>query len=58
MCCTCEDLKRRYPLANMTVGLLGMASQMRRAHAYRQANFLGKPVFDLWGHVEYDNAIR
>ena len=53
-----EDLKRRYPLANMTVGLLGMASQMRRAHAYRQANFLGKPVFDLWGHVEYDNAIR
>jgi UDP-N-acetyl-D-mannosaminuronic acid dehydrogenase len=106
-----EDLKRRYPLANMTVGLLGMAfkaesddtraslsykfKNVLMAHAravlttdpfvtsdsdllpldqvlsksdllivcaphlaYRQANFLGKPVFDLWGHVEYDNAIR
>ena len=26
--------------------------------AYRKANFLGKPVFDLWGHVEHDNVIR
>jgi len=106
-----EDLKRRYPLANMTVGLLGMAfkaesddtraslsykfKNVLMAHAravlttdpfvttdpdllpldqvigksdlmivcaphsaYRKANFLGKPVFDLWAHVEYDNAIR
>lgn len=25
---------------------------------YRQANFLGKPVFDLWGHLQGDNIIR
>ncbi len=26
--------------------------------AYREANFHGKPVFDLWGHLEGDNVIR
>jgi UDP-N-acetyl-D-mannosaminuronic acid dehydrogenase len=106
-----EDLKRQYPLAKMTVGLLGMAfkaesddtraslsykfKNVLTAHArsvlttdpfvttdpellpldqvilksdllilcaphsaYRKADFLGKPVFDLWGHIEYDNVIR
>ena len=106
-----EDLKRQYPLAEMTVGLLGMSFKaesddtraslsykfknvlMAQARAvlttdpfvttdpellpldqvirksdllilcaphstYRKANFLAKPVFDLWGHLEYDNVIR
>ena len=106
-----EDLKRRFDLANMTVGLVGMAfkaeSDDTRAslsykfkktlngtaravlttdpfvttdpelrpldeviaesdvlilcapHAvYREANFKGKPVFDVWGHLEGDNIIR
>jgi UDP-N-acetyl-D-mannosaminuronic acid dehydrogenase len=26
--------------------------------AYRQADFRGKPVFDLWGHLEGGNVIR
>lgn len=25
---------------------------------YREADFRGKPVFDLWGHLEGDNVIR
>lgn len=106
-----DDLKRRYDLANSTVGLLGMAfkaesddtraslsykfkkvlSGQARAvlatdpfvttdpelralgeviagsdlmilcapHAiYRDADFRGKPVFDLWGHLEGDNIVR
>ena len=106
-----DDLKRRYDLAKMTVGLLGMAfkaeSDDTRASlsykfkkvlsgqaravlttdpfvttdpelrpldeviaksdllilcaphaAYRQADFKGKPVFDLWGHLEGANVIR
>jgi len=106
-----DDLKRRYDLAGMTVGLLGMAfkaesddiraslsykfkkvlSAQARAvlttdpfvktdpelraldeviamsdllimcaphAAYRKADFRGKPVFDLWGHLEGGNVIR
>jgi UDP-N-acetyl-D-mannosaminuronic acid dehydrogenase len=108
-----DDLKRRYDLANMVVGLLGMAfkaesddtraslsykfkkvlSAQARAvlttdpfvnpdrdpelrtlgeviqgsdlmilcaphNIYRQADFQGKPVFDLWGHLEGGNIIR
>jgi UDP-N-acetyl-D-mannosaminuronic acid dehydrogenase len=106
-----EDLKRRFDLANMTVGLLGMAfkaeSDDTRASlsykfkkvlhtqarlvlttdplvttdpdllplgdviarsdimilcaphaAYRDADFCGKPVFDLWDHLEGGNVIR
>jgi UDP-N-acetyl-D-mannosaminuronic acid dehydrogenase len=106
-----EDLKRRYDLANTTVGLLGMAfkaesddiraslsykfkkalSGQTRAvlttdplvttdpelrplddviarsdllilcaphAAYRQTDFKGKPVFDVWGHLEGANVIR
>ncbi len=106
-----DDLKRRYDLPNITVGLLGMAfkaesddtraslsykfkkvlSAQARAvlttdpfvttdpelralgeviansdlmilcapHAvYREADFRGKPVFDLWGHLEGGNVIR
>ncbi len=106
-----DDLKRRYDLANMAVGLLGMAftaesddtraslsykfkkvlSTQTRAvlttdpfvttdpelrsleevigssdlmilcaphAAYREADFQGKPVFDLWGHLEGGNVIR
>jgi UDP-N-acetyl-D-mannosaminuronic acid dehydrogenase len=106
-----DDLKRRYDLANSTVGLLGMAfkadsddtraslsykfkkvlSVQTRAilttdpfvttdpelrpldeviansdlmilcapHTpYRDADFRGKPVFDLWGHLQGDNVIR
>ena len=106
-----EDLKRRYDLANSTVGLLGMAfkaesddtraslsykfkkvlSTQTRAvlttdpfvttdpelqplneviassdlmilcaphAAYRDADFRGKPVFDLWGHLQGNNVIR
>jgi UDP-N-acetyl-D-mannosaminuronic acid dehydrogenase len=106
-----DDLKRRYDLANMAVGLLGMAfkaeSDDTRASlsykfkkilgvqaravlttdpfvttdpelralddviaasdllilcaphaAYRTADFRGKPVFDLWGHLEGGNVIR
>jgi UDP-N-acetyl-D-mannosaminuronic acid dehydrogenase len=106
-----EDLKRRYDLANSTVGLLGMAfkaesddvraslsykfkkvlsSQARAVlttdpfvatdpelrplddviaksdlmilcaphAAYREADFQGKPVFDLWGHLQGSNIIR
>ncbi len=106
-----EDLKRRYELANTTVGLLGMAfkaesddiraslsykfkkvlSGQTRAvlttdpfvttdpelrpleeviancdllilcapHAvYREVDFKGKPVFDVWGHLENANVIR
>jgi UDP-N-acetyl-D-mannosaminuronic acid dehydrogenase len=106
-----DDLKHRFELARMTVGLLGMAfkaeSDDTRAslsykfkkalngrvravlttdplvttdpelrpldeviaqsdlmilcapHAvYRQADFLGKPVFDVWGHLEGANVIR
>ena len=106
-----DDLKRRFDLANTTVGLLGMAfkaesddnraslsykfknalSGQARAvlttdpfvttdpelkplgdviaqsdlmilcapHAvYAQADFKGKPVFDVWGHVEGANVIR
>jgi UDP-N-acetyl-D-mannosaminuronic acid dehydrogenase len=106
-----EDLKRRYDLANMTVGLLGMAfkaeSDDTRASlsykfkkvligqaravlttdpfvttdpellpldeviarsdvlilcaphaAYVQADFKGKPVFDVWGDLEGSNVIR
>jgi UDP-N-acetyl-D-mannosaminuronic acid dehydrogenase len=26
--------------------------------AYRDADFLGKPVFDLWGHLQGNNVIR
>jgi len=106
-----DDLKRRYDLANATVGLLGMAfkaesddirsslsykfkkvlSGQARAvlttdplvttdpelrplddviaesdvlilcapHAvYREADFKGKPVFDIWGHLDGANVIR
>jgi UDP-N-acetyl-D-mannosaminuronic acid dehydrogenase len=106
-----EDLKRRYALADMTVGLLGMAFKaesddtraslsykfknvlMGQARAvlttdqfvttdpellplgdviaqsdllilcaphseYRKADFKGKPVFDVWGQIETDSAIR
>ena len=106
-----DDIKRRYDLANTTVGLLGMAfkaesddvraslsykfknalSGLTRAvlttdpfvttdpelkpldeviaksdililcapHAcYRDADFKGKPVFDVWGHLEGANVIR
>lgn len=106
-----EDLKRRFDLGKMTVGLLGMAfkaeSDDTRASlsykfknaltgqvratlatdpfvttdptlrpldevidnsdililcaphaAYRQADFKGKPVFDVWGHLEGANVIR
>jgi UDP-N-acetyl-D-mannosaminuronic acid dehydrogenase len=106
-----DDLKRRYDLARMTIGLLGMAfkaesddvraslsykfkkvlSAQARAvlttdpfvktdpelrpldeviggsdllilcaphAAYRSADFQGKPVFDLWGHLEGGNVIR
>jgi UDP-N-acetyl-D-mannosaminuronic acid dehydrogenase len=106
-----DDLKRRFDLANTTVGLLGMAfkaesddnraslsykfknalSGQARAvlttdpfvttdpelrpldevieksdlmilcapHAvYAQADFKGKPVFDVWGHLEGANVIR
>jgi UDP-N-acetyl-D-mannosaminuronic acid dehydrogenase len=106
-----DDLKRRYDLANMKVGLLGMAfkaeSDDTRASlsykfkkllsgqaravlttdpfvttdpelrpldevvagsdllilcaphaAYRETDFKGKPVFDVWGHLEGANVIR
>jgi UDP-N-acetyl-D-mannosaminuronic acid dehydrogenase len=106
-----DDLKRRYDLANSTIGLLGMAfkaeSDDTRASlsykfkkvlsvqtrlvlttdpfvttdpelrplneviansdllilcaphaAYRDADFRGKPVFDLWGHLQGNNIIR
>jgi UDP-N-acetyl-D-mannosaminuronic acid dehydrogenase len=106
-----DDLKRRYDLANLTVGLLGMAfkaeSHDTRASlsykfkkvlslqaravlttdpfvttdpglrplddviansdllilctphvAYRDADFRGKLVFDLWGHLQGNNVIR
>jgi UDP-N-acetyl-D-mannosaminuronic acid dehydrogenase len=106
-----DDLKRRFDLAEKTVGLLGMAfkaesddiraslsykfknalaGQARAVlttdpfvsidpelkpldevidksdimilctpHAvYRQADFKGKPVFDVWGHLEGANVIR
>jgi UDP-N-acetyl-D-mannosaminuronic acid dehydrogenase len=106
-----EDLKRRYDLANSTIGLLGMAfkaesddirsslsykfkkvlngqvrevlttdplvttdSELRPLDdviaksdvlilcaphaAYRQADFKGKPVFDIWGHLDGANVIR
>jgi UDP-N-acetyl-D-mannosaminuronic acid dehydrogenase len=106
-----DDLKRRYDLANSTVGLLGMAfkaeSDDTRAslsykfknalngqaravlttdpfvttdgdlkpldevieksdvmilcapHAvYAETDFKGKPVFDVWGHLEGSNIIR
>jgi UDP-N-acetyl-D-mannosaminuronic acid dehydrogenase len=106
-----DDLKRRYDLANATVGLLGMAfkaesddirsslsykfkkvlSGQARAvlttdplvttdpelrplddviaksdvlilcaphAAYRQADFKGKPVFDIWDHLDGTNVIR
>ena len=26
--------------------------------AYQRADFKGKPVFDVWGHLEGDNVIR
>jgi UDP-N-acetyl-D-mannosaminuronic acid dehydrogenase len=106
-----EDLRRRYDLSNLTVGLLGMAFKAEsddvRAslsykfkkvlightrgvlttdpfvttdpelrpldeviaksdllilcapHAvYRDINVMGKPVFDVWGHLEGANVIR
>jgi UDP-N-acetyl-D-mannosaminuronic acid dehydrogenase len=106
-----DDLKRRFDLASMTVGLLGMAFKAEvddtraslsykfkkvldgkaRAllttdpfvttdpelksldevieksdlmilcapHAvYAQADFKGKPVFDVWGHLQGSNVIR
>jgi UDP-N-acetyl-D-mannosaminuronic acid dehydrogenase len=106
-----DDLKHRYDLGKMTVGLLGMAfkaesddtraslsykfkkvlSAQARAvlttdpfvttdpdlrplgeviansdvmilcaphTAYREADFQGKPVFDLWGYLEGGNVIR
>ncbi len=106
-----DDLKRRYDLAKLTVGLLGMAfkaeSDDTRASlsykfkkvlagqaravfttdpfvttdpelqplgeviaksdllilcaphaAYWEVDFKGKPVFDVWGHLEGDNVIR
>jgi UDP-N-acetyl-D-mannosaminuronic acid dehydrogenase len=106
-----EDIKRRYDIGNMTVGLLGMAFKAEsddiRASlsykfkkvlggqaravlttdpfvttdpelmpldaviagsnllilcaphaAYKQADFQGKPVFDVWGHLEGANVLR
>ena len=106
-----DDIKRRYDLASITVGLLGMAfkaesddiraslsykfkkvlSGLARAvlttdpfvttdpdlrplgdviarsdllilcaphAAYRDADFKGKPVFDVWGHLHGANVIR
>jgi UDP-N-acetyl-D-mannosaminuronic acid dehydrogenase len=106
-----DDLKRRYDLSNIRVGLLGMAfkpesddtraslsykfkkvlsgqaravlttdpfvatdSELRpldeviansdllilcTPHAvYREADFKGKPVFDVWGHLENTDVIR
>jgi len=106
-----EDLRRRYDLSNLTVGLLGMAFKAEsddvRASlsykfkkvlightrgvlttdpfvtsdpelrpleeviaksdllilcaphaAYRDINLRGKPVFDVWGHLEGANVIR
>lgn len=106
-----EDLKRRYDLANITIGLLGMAFKAEsddiRASlsykfkkvlngqaravlttdpfvttdpelrpldeviaksdllilcaphaAYRETDFRGKPVFDVWGHLDGANVIR
>jgi len=106
-----EDLRRRYDLSNLTVGLLGMAFKAEsddvRASlsykfkkvlightrgvlttdpfvttdpelrpleeviaksdllilcaphaAYRDINVRGKPVFDVWGHLEGANVIR
>jgi UDP-N-acetyl-D-mannosaminuronic acid dehydrogenase len=106
-----DDLKRRFDLASMTVGLLGMAFKAEsddvRASlsykfkkvlrgqaravlttdpfvttdsellplekviaasdllilcaphaAYREADFKGKPIFDVWGHLDGANVIR
>jgi UDP-N-acetyl-D-mannosaminuronic acid dehydrogenase len=106
-----EDIKRRFDLANMTVGLLGMAfkaesddvraslsykfkkvltSQAKAVlttdpfvttdpelmpfdavvarsdllilcaphAAYKSADFSGKPVFDVWGHLDGGNVIK
>jgi UDP-N-acetyl-D-mannosaminuronic acid dehydrogenase len=108
-----EDIKRRFDLANMTIGLLGMAFKadsddtraslsykfkkvlgghartvlttdpfvpvtsdpdllpldeviensdimiMCAPHAvYLQADFKGKPIFDIWGHLSDANIIR
>ena len=106
-----EDIKRRFDLSTMTVGLLGMAFKAEsddvRASlsykfkkvlasqdkavlttdpfvttdpelvpldtvvaksdllilcaphaAYKNADFKGKPVFDVWGHVERGNVIK
>ena len=106
-----EDIKRRFDLSTMTVGLLGMAfkaesddvraslsykfkkvlaSQAKAVlttdpfvttdpelmpletvvaksdllilcaphAAYKNADFKGKPVFDVWGHVERGNVIK
>jgi UDP-N-acetyl-D-mannosaminuronic acid dehydrogenase len=106
-----EDIKRRFDLSSMTVGLLGMAFKaesddvraslsykfkkvlMSQAKtvlttdpfvttdpdlvpldtviaksdllilcaphaAYKTADFKGKPVFDVWGHVDGNNVIK
>ena len=106
-----EDMKRRFDLSGMTVGLLGMAFKaesddvraslsykfkkvlMSQAKAvlttdpfvktdpdlvpletvvaksdllilcaphaaYKSADFKGKPVFDVWGHVDGNNVIK
>jgi UDP-N-acetyl-D-mannosaminuronic acid dehydrogenase len=106
-----DDIKRRYDLANISVGLLGMAFKAEsddiRASlsykfkkvlngqaravlttdpfvttdpdlrpldeviaasdllilcaphaAYRDADFKGRPVFDVWGHLQGANVIR
>ena len=106
-----EDIKRRFDLSSMTVGLLGMAfkaesddvraslsykfkkvlaSQAKAVMttdpfvttdpelvpldtvvaksdllilcaphaAYKTVDFHGKPVFDVWGHIEGDNVIK
>ena len=106
-----EDMKRRFDLSGMTVGLLGMAFKaesddvraslsykfkkvlMSQAKAvlttdpfvktdpdlvpletvvaksdllilcaphaaYKSADFKGKPVFDVWGHVDGGNVIK
>jgi len=106
-----DEIKCRFDLANMTIGLLGMAfkaesddtraslsykfkkvlsGQVRRVlttdpfvttdpelipldetiansdllilcaphAAYAQADFMGKPVFDVWGHIQGANVIR